>query len=63
MERTAVRHIAWISLGFTDTGMLKEGYAADFIVLDRDILEIPSEEIDQVKVEETWIGGKKVYQK
>ena len=50
-------------LGFTDTGMLKEGYAADFIVLDRDILEIPAEEIDQVKVEETWIGGKKVYRK
>lgn len=43
--------------------MLKEGYGADFIVLDRDILEIPAEEIDQVQVEETWIGGKKVYQK
>ena len=49
--------------GFMDTGMLKEGYGADFIVLDRDILEIPAEEIDQVQVEETWIGGKKVYQK
>ena len=47
--------------GFTDIGMLKEGYQADFIVLDRDILEIPAEEIDQVRVEETWIGGEKVY--
>ena len=49
--------------GFTDVGMLKEGYAADFIVLDRDILEIPAEEIDQVRVDETWIGGEKVYER
>ena len=47
--------------GFTDVGMLKEGFAADFIVLDRDLLSIPPEEIDQVKVEETWIGGEQVY--
>lgn len=47
--------------GFTDVGMLKEGYMADFIVLDRDILEISADEIDQVKVEETWISGEKVY--
>lgn len=49
--------------GFTDVGMLKAGYAADFIVLDRDILEIPAEEIDQVKVDETWIGGEKVFER
>ncbi|MBR4861044.1 MAG: amidohydrolase family protein [Firmicutes bacterium] len=42
-------------------GMLREGYAADFIVLDRDVLTIPAEEIDQVKVEKTWIGGEQVY--
>ncbi len=47
--------------GFADVGMLKEGYAADFIVLDRDVLEISAEEIDQVRVDETWIGGEKVY--
>ena len=49
--------------GFTDVGMLKEGYQADFIILDRDVLELPSEEIDQVKVDETWIGGEKVYER
>ena len=49
--------------GFTDVGMLKEGYHADFIILDRDILEIPAEEIDQVKVDQTWIGGEKVYER
>ena len=50
-------------VGFTDVGMLKEGYAADFIALDRDVLEIPSEEIDQVKVDTTWIAGEKVFQR
>lgn len=50
-------------IGFTDVGMLKPGYAADFIVLDRDILDIPSDEIDQVQVMETWINGEKVYER
>lgn len=50
-------------LGFTDVGMLKEGYRADFIALDRDVLKIPAEEIDQVKVDATWIGGEKVYER
>lgn len=50
-------------VGFTDVGMLKPGYAADFIILDRDILDIPSDEIDQVQVLETWINGEKVYER
>ena len=47
--------------GFPDQGVLAPGYRADFAVLDRDILAIPSEEIDQVKVSETYIGGECVY--
>lgn len=43
-------------------GQLAVGYQADFIVLDRDILTIPIDEIDQVKVEQTYIGGNKVFQ-
>lgn len=50
-------------LGFTSLGQLKPGYFADFVVLDRDILEIPSEEIDQVKVLETYMDGVCVYNK
>ncbi len=50
-------------LGFEDVGMLKEGYRADFIILDRDILAIPAEEIDQVKVNETFIDGVSVYRR
>ncbi|PID82246.1 MAG: amidohydrolase [Clostridiales bacterium] len=43
-------------------GRIKEGYLADFVVLDRDIFTIETEEIPDVKVLETFINGKKVYQ-
>ena len=48
-------------VGFDRLGQLREGYKADFLVLDRDILEIPAEEIDQVQVDQTYIGGRCVY--
>lgn len=48
--------------GFLDMGQLKKGYQADFAVLDRNIFEIPSEEIDKVKVKKVFIKGKKVYE-
>ena len=47
--------------GFDRLGQLKEGYKADFLILDRDILEIPAKEIAQVRVAETYIGGRRVY--
>ena len=50
-------------VGFDRLGQLKEGYKADFLILDRDILEIPPEEIDQVSVAETYINGRCVYRK
>ena len=50
------------ALGFEGLGMLKTGYKASFAVLDRDILGVPAEEIDQVKVAATYIRGEKVYQ-
>ena len=49
--------------GFDRLGQLREGYKADFLLLDRDILEIPAEEIDQVQVEQTYIGGQCAYQR
>lgn len=52
---------AGLVAGFTDIGILKEGYAADFIVVDRDVFGLKAQEIDQVKVEQTWIDGKRVY--
>ena len=43
------------------SGSLKPGYYVDFIVIDRDILSIPHEEIKNVRVCATWVGGKLVY--
>jgi len=44
------------------TGSLEVGKLADLIVLDRNALKIPSEEIAQVKVLQTVVGGRTVYQ-
>jgi predicted amidohydrolase YtcJ len=42
-------------------GSLEAGKWADFIVIDRDYFEIPSSEIDDIKVLQTWVAGKPVY--
>ena len=44
------------------TGSLEVGKFADLVVLDRDPLKIPAEEIANVKVVETVVGGKRVYE-
>lgn len=49
--------------GFERMGQLKEGYAADFIILNQDIFEVPPEEIDTIFAEETYIDGKQIYKK
>ena len=38
-------------------GSLEVGKLADFAVLDRDILSIPSEAIRDVRVTQTFVGG------
>ncbi len=40
-----------------ELGMLKEGFLADFVVLDRDITRIPPEEIRDAQVLTTVVGG------
>ena len=50
-------------LGFKNIGELKEGYWADFIILDKDILSVPAEDIDKIQVEETYVNGQQVYKK
>jgi len=44
-------------------GSIEPGKLADMAVLDRDILSIPAEEIKELQVEMTLVGGKIVYQR
>ncbi len=44
------------------TGSLQAGKFADLIVLDRNPLKIPAEEMANVRVLETVVGGKTVYE-
>ena len=46
----------------TRLGSLERGKWADFIVVDRDYFKIPTSEIDDIRVLQTWVGGKLVYE-
>jgi predicted amidohydrolase YtcJ len=49
--------------GFAEntTGSLEIGKRADFIVLGRDIMTVPAEQIPLIRVDQTWLDGKPVY--
>ena len=42
-------------------GSLETGKRADFIVLDRDLMQVPVAEIPEVRVLETWVDGQRVF--
>lgn len=42
-------------------GMLRKGYLADIVIVDRDLLTIPEDEIMKTKVDYTITGGRIVY--
>lgn len=44
-----------------EKGSLESGKMADFIVMDKDIMEVPDSELPYVEVLKTFIGGMEVY--
>lgn len=67
MPRAEVLRAITLNAAYTlrqekDTGSLEVGKLADLIVLDRNFFTIPAEDIANIKVLQTVVGGKIVYQ-
>lgn len=53
-----------LGFGWEDKlGSIEEGKLADFIVLDRNVFEIPIEEVFRTQVERTVLGGRAVFER
>ncbi len=52
---------AWAAHQEKDQGTLEAGKWADFIIVDRDIFEIPPEDVWKTQVLQTWVGGEPVF--
>ena len=52
---------ARLTFAEAEKGSLEAGKLADFIVLDRDILTCPLDDIPKIQVRQTYLGGKSVY--
>ena len=52
---------AFLTFEEAQKGSLEPGKLADFVVLDRDILNCPIDEVKDIKVEATYLGGERVY--
>ncbi len=52
---------AFLTFEEAHKGSLEPGKLADFIVLDRDILSCPVDQIKDIQVEATYLGGARVY--
>ena len=53
---------AWLAFREADLGTLELGHQADFIVVDRDVIGGPPEEIPKATVMWTVVGGKTVFE-
>ncbi|MDX1980651.1 MAG: amidohydrolase [Bryobacteraceae bacterium] len=54
---------AFVMFEEKNKGSLEAGKFADMIVLDRDILTCPLDQVKSIQVEQTWLGGRQVFGK
>lgn len=57
------RNNAWLMRSEDEIGSLEIGKRADFIVIDRDLLECDDDEIKDTQVLSTWIDGEPVFER
>jgi hypothetical protein len=71
-EERVTREQAWWAFtggaayaGFAEKqfGSLQPGQQADFVVVDRDPIDASPSELRATKVQETWVGGRKVWER
>lgn len=53
---------AWLTFEEHMKGSLEPGKLADFVILNQDLLTCPLEQMPQISVHATYVGGKSVYQ-
>ncbi|SOE20465.1 hypothetical protein SAMN06298216_0956 [Spirosomataceae bacterium TFI 002] len=53
---------AYANFEENERGSLEKGKLADFVILEKDIMQIPKEEVRETKVLSTYINGEKVYE-
>jgi len=54
---------AWAAFEEDLKGSIEPGKLADFVLIDRDVMTCPADEIKDVQVLQTVLGGETVYQK
>ena len=55
------RNAAYVSYEEDIKGTIEDGKLADFVIMDRDVFKTVPDEIKDIKVVKTFLGGKEVY--